>query len=62
MNRASPLIVSADAAQQTGEWSGPYPIRDRYLVGAVRNGSSVALENAETHHVITIRVFTYESQ
>jgi len=59
---ARPLIVSADAAVQVAAWSGPYTIHDRYLVGAVRNGMAVTLSATEASHVVTVRVYTYESQ
>lgn len=56
------LVASADAVIQTSEWLGPFTVRDRYLVGAVKNGLSVDLSATETDHEITVRVWTLEIQ
>ena len=59
---AATLIVSADAATQVSEWSEKYEVKDRYLVGAVRNSTSVALDATESKHQVTVRLWTLESQ
>jgi hypothetical protein len=56
------LIASADAVIQVGLWTGPFEVHDRYLVGAIRNGTSVALSSTESDHVVDLRVWTYEIQ
>lgn len=62
MTWAKPLIVTADAVIQVAEWSGPYEVRDRYLVGAIRNSMSQALSSTETDHKVTVRLWTVEAQ
>ncbi len=62
MREAKPLVASADAVIQVGEWSGPYTVHDRYLVGAIRNSMSQNLSSTETDHQITVRIWTPESQ
>lgn len=62
LDQAMPLVVSADAVIQTQNWSGPYRVSDRYLVGALRNGASVTLSSTESDHQIEVRIYTYENQ
>lgn len=62
LREAKPLIASADAVIQVGEWCGPYAVRGRYLVGAIRNSMSQNLSATETDHQITVNIWTYESQ
>jgi hypothetical protein len=56
------LVVSNDAAIQTSEWIGPFLVKDRYLVGAIRNSTSQAFTGTEGDHQVQIRLYTYESQ
>lgn len=56
------LVVSADAVIQTSEWIGPFLVKDRYLIGAMRNSMSVAFSATESDHQVQVRIWTYESQ
>lgn len=56
------LVVSADSAIQTSEWIGPFLVKDRYMIGAIRNSMSVALSTTESDHQVQVRIYTYESQ
>lgn len=56
------LVLSTDSAIQTSEWIGPFLVKDRYLIGAVRNSCSQALSGTESDHQVQVRIYTYESQ
>lgn len=62
LTAVTPLIASADAVIQVSEWSGLYEVKDRYLIGAIRNGMSQNFSSTETDHQVLMRLWTPESQ
>jgi len=57
-----PLVASADAVIQSSEWIGKIEVKDRYMVGAIRNSMSQAFSSTEADHQVTCRLWTLESQ